>query len=109
QRRTPAAQTTAGQTVGFHPGMVFQRAVHDLAQLADALAVNDPDSSNPAPTAFLHVFQDHVLHVARPKGMQVQDTVHGQLHRVRNALAFIPHRLRRRRFGAGIAFRRIAA
>jgi hypothetical protein len=59
--------------------MLAQNRVHCPAELTCAFAMDDSDLENAALLAGGYVIMHQFLHIARLKGMQVQDAVDGEL------------------------------
>ena len=75
----PAAEMFIGQMERCDLWVLFQNGVDGLAQLADALAVNDAYPQDSARPTLCQIVQHEVLHLARLERVQVQHPVNRQL------------------------------
>jgi hypothetical protein len=81
-RRAPTTKLRVIQRERIYLGMLLQYRMHSLAQRACAFAMDDPDLKNPALAASGQVLQNQVFDIARPKCVQVQHAINGNLDRL---------------------------
>jgi hypothetical protein len=67
------------QGEGDHLGVFAQNGMDSPAELSGSFAVNNADLKNAAFTTSSKVVEHQCLYLPRLKGMQIEDTVDGQL------------------------------
>jgi len=72
-----AAVGLAGQRKGDDIGVPAEEGVHGLAELSDALAVDEAHLEDSCAAAFGEVFEYDFLHVGGAEGMKVQHAING--------------------------------
>ena len=85
-----AAISFAGEGEGDDAGVLAEQCMDGLAELSDALAVDETHFQNAGAAAFSEVFEHDLLYVAGSKRMEVQHAIY------RNAKRFIHGALKRR-------------
>src|SRR5438046_96815 len=82
-RRAPTAVGLAGDGKRSHLRMLRKDRVDRLAQLADALAVNDPELPDVPRLALGEIIGNDTFDIRRPERVQVQHAVNRLLDRLR--------------------------
>jgi alpha-L-arabinofuranosidase len=87
----PSTRGTTRQVVFHHVRPFLEQGMHRGAEGTDPFAVDDPDTQNSSPPAFLEVIGDQLLDVARTEGVQVEHAVDRQFDGIRRRFVLLGH------------------